>query len=195
MGTTDFVALDFETANYSQHSVCAIALVDVRGGQATDTYYRLCRPEPNRYTFTHIHGIARRDTDHQPTFAALWPEMLPRIDGRLLVAHNAPFDIGVLRATVHHYGLPAPDLRYLCTLQMARRATKLRGVTLSNYRLPTVATHYGYRDFTHHQALADAQACAHIFLQIQRELGITTEGQLATALGSKPKDLHGVGHA
>ncbi|PID90089.1 MAG: hypothetical protein CSA97_04695 [Bacteroidetes bacterium] len=187
----DFVAIDFETANEAAYSACSIALVLVQQGQIVHSYYRLCRPEPNRYTYhcTQVHGLNRTDTDSEPTFAELWPEIYPLIDGKLLVAHNAPFDFRVLKAATIQFNLPQPNLRYFCTKQMARKATRLQDITLYNYRLPTVAAHYGYQEFDHHHALADAQACAHIFLGIQNQLGITSESQLGATLGCPAKTL------
>ena len=45
----DFVAIDFETANYEPTSICSVGLVVVRGGEITQRMHRLVCPEPNRY--------------------------------------------------------------------------------------------------------------------------------------------------
>ena len=55
----DFAAIDFETANGKRTSVCSVGVVVVRGGEVTDTFYRLIRPRPNYYSrfTTAIHGL------------------------------------------------------------------------------------------------------------------------------------------
>ena len=60
----DFIALDFETANYNHSSVCSIGLVFVTDKQITDTYYELIKPAPNYYNAinTQIHRLAHSGT-------------------------------------------------------------------------------------------------------------------------------------
>ena len=96
----DFAAIDFETANGKRTSVCSVGVVVVRGGEVTDTFYRLIRPRPNFYSrfTTAIHGLTYEDTVDAPDFASVWREIEPRIAGLPLVAHNSPFDEGCLRA-------------------------------------------------------------------------------------------------
>lgn len=54
---TDFIALDFETADTGRDSACSLALVLVRNGKVADTWHRLIRPPRQTMMFTHIHGI------------------------------------------------------------------------------------------------------------------------------------------
>lgn len=154
----DFAAIDFETANREPASVCSVGVIVVRGGEVVDRIYRLIRPWPNYYSSftTAVHGLTRDDTDGAPHFPEVWREIVPRLAGLPLVAHNARFDEGCLRAAHAHYGLPYPDYEFRCTLYGARRL--LRG--LPDYRLPTVASACGYALERHHHALADAEACA-----------------------------------
>ena len=66
----DFAAIDFETANGKRTSVCSVGVVVVRGGEVTDTFYRLIRPRPNFYSrfTTAIHGLTYEDTADAPDF-------------------------------------------------------------------------------------------------------------------------------
>ena len=75
----DFAAIDFETANGKRTSVCSVGVVVVRGGEVTDTFYRLIRPRPNYYSrfTTAIHGLTYEDTAEAPDFAAVWQEIGP----------------------------------------------------------------------------------------------------------------------
>ena len=106
----DFAAIDFETANGKRTSVCSVGVVVVRGGEVTDTFYRLIRPRPNYYSrfTTAIHGL----TYEAPDFAAVWQEIGPRIEGLPLVAHNSPFDEGCLKAVFDLYGMPYPGYTF-----------------------------------------------------------------------------------
>ena len=98
----NFVALDFETANRNPSSVCSIGLVFVANGQLADSYYRLIKPIPDYYSAfnTGIHGITAADTRRASRFPGIWQEVLPKIAGLPLVAHNSPFDAGCLRAVL-----------------------------------------------------------------------------------------------
>ncbi len=160
----DFAAIDFETANGCRTSVCSVGVVIVRNGRKVDDFYSLIRPYPNYYLrfTTAIHGLTRCHTDSADEFPEVWRRISGRIEGLPLVAHNSPFDEGCLHAVFQHYGMPYPDYRFYCTLRASRRAIK----GLPNYQLQTVSAYCGYDLQTHHHALADAEACAHIALQL-----------------------------
>lgn len=163
----DFAAIDFETANGAPTSVCSVGIVIVRGGEIVDTYYRLIRPEPDYYHYWNIrvHGIRPEDTAKAPVFPSVWKEVEPLIEGLPLVAHNKGFDEGCLRAVFRTYQMDYPDYPFYCTLQAARKQLK----QLPNHKLPTVAAYCGYNLSNHHHALADAEACARIALELLSE--------------------------
>lgn len=158
----DFIALDFETANYERTSACSIGLAIVEDNKVISTLHRLIRPQPNYYihAFTDIHGLSAEMTDDQPTFDKVWQEIGPLLDGKLLVAHNVGFDLGVLRATLAHYDLPVPNFEYLCSLVVSRKYFP----TLVNHKLNTVAKHLGVK-LNHHHAESDAIAAAEIIIR------------------------------
>ena len=162
---TDFAAIDFETANRHRASVCSVGVVVVRGGRKVDSFYSLIRPRPNYYSpfTTAIHGLSRADTDEAPEFEDVWREVAPRIGGLPLVAHNSPFDEGCLRAAFDLYDMPWPGYRFYCTCRASRRHF---GSRLPNHQLHTVAAACGFDLQAHHNALADAEACAHIALEL-----------------------------
>ncbi len=161
----DFAAIDFETANGSRSSVCSVGIVIVRGGEIVEKIYRLIKPAPNFYAWfcQRVHGLSGEDTCDASEFPAVWAEIAPLIEGLPLVAHNAPFDSGCLQAVHEHYSMPYPHYTFHCTCQASR---KIFGKQLPNHQLHTVSAHCGFDLTNHHHALADAEACAVIALQI-----------------------------
>ena len=160
-----FAAIDFETANGYRTSVCSVGVVIVRNGKVTERIYRLIRPEPEYYwrAFTEIHNLTFEDTVNAEIFPVVWSEITPKIEGLPLVAHNSSFDEGCLRAVHKLYQMDYPDYEFHCTCSAARKAFKN---LLPDYQLHTVASHCGFDLQNHHHALADAEACAAIAMQI-----------------------------
>lgn len=162
----DFVAIDFETANGARTSICSVGAVRVQKGKIVDTFYSLVRPTP---AFFHpmniaVHGIMPHDVKSAPTFDQVWTEGLQAFIGELpLVAHNKAFDESCLKKTLEFYALPPHIQGFYCTLLQSKRVLRDK---LPNHRLPTVATFCGYDLTQHHDALADAKACAYIALQL-----------------------------
>ena len=159
----DFVAIDFETANGRRCSVCSVGLIIVRDGEIVDRFYSLIKPTPNYYSYwtTEIHGLTQEDTDSAPIFPEVWEQVEAKIKGLPLVAHNRPFDESCLKAVFAEYGMEYPDYEFHCTLA-ASRCT----LDLPSHQLPLVAEACGYNLENHHDALADAEACAAIALKI-----------------------------
>ena len=161
----DFAAIDFETANGHRSSVCSVGVVVVRAGEVTDTFYSLIQPEPNYYSWfcQQVHGLGHEDTDDAEVFPRVWERVETLIEGLPLVAHNAMFDEGCLRAVMQVYRMDWPDYRFYDTLRASRRYF---GRQLPNHQLHTVSEACGYCLERHHHALADAEACAAIALKI-----------------------------
>ncbi len=155
----NFAAIDFETANNERSSACSIGVVIVREGEIVDEYYSLIHPEPDYYLYwnTRVHGITKKDTMNAPHFSQVWQEIAPRIEGLPLVAHNKAFDESCLKALFKMYCMDYPDYEFHCTYQASRKIKEI-----PNHQLHTVASFLGFREFNHHNALADAQACAYI---------------------------------
>jgi DNA polymerase III subunit epsilon len=160
----NYVAIDFETANRSRASACSLAAVTVENGQIVNSAYSLIRPPVLRFDYwnTKIHGITVEDVADKPTFAELWPRIKPHLEHKVVIAHNAAFDIGVLRCMLDEYGLSHPHFRYVCTVAIARRVW----TDSENYKLSTLAKRLAI-EFEHHNALHDARACAMIALSAQ----------------------------
>lgn len=163
----NFVAIDVETANNHPSSICAIGAVKVVDGVIVERFYELVKPEPEYY-FRHftenIHGIDRSMTENSPTFDVTW-RRLHRLIGRLpLVAHNKAFDEKCIREAFKVYRMDYPDYPFLCTLQKARRT--IPRALCSSFSLPSLCDFLGIPFCNHHNALADAEACAKIAMTI-----------------------------
>ena len=161
-----FAAIDFETANQHATSVCSVGIVVVREGEITEKFYSLIKPEPEFYSYWNVqtHGITLEDTQFSPVFPHVWEQIEPMIEGLPLVAHNKGFDENCLKAVFRMYQMDYPDYEFHCSLQMARK--HLKGL-IPNFQLHTVSSYCGFELRNHHHALADAEACAKIILNIR----------------------------
>ena len=182
----EWVAIDFETSNEQRDSACALGLAVVRDGEVTKTAAWLIRPPEMRFDWrcTRVHGIRARDVVDAPEFPDVWLEVSEYLgDGRLL-AHNASFDIAVLRTMLAAYGLEAPELRYACTLAMSRRAWP----DLPRHRLDTMCEHCGI-ELVHHDAASDARACAWLALRAAEQVGAPDVESAVEAMGIRTHRL------
>jgi len=186
-----FTAIDFETANNNADSVCSLGMVRVENGVITDKKYRLIRP-PDFWFSRHniaVHGIHPQDVENEPEFYRYWNSIREFLESYPVVAHNAEFDLGVLKAVLKRYHLESPDLRYTCSVKTARRVWK----GLPSYKLSSVAARFGHR-FLHHHALEDAEACALIMINACKELNVRNLDELSLktkiAFGTMQNGVH-----
>lgn len=184
-------SLDFETANHSRVSICAAGLAVFEDGNLTETPYWLVRPPKGHGWFLpefteDVHGLTWFDVQDAPEFSAIAPELLARLThSDLVIAHNAPFDIGVLRDTLNHFGLACPIFDYICTCQLARRVWP----DLPDHQLKTLAAHIAH-EFNHHHAQADAEAAGRVLLAMMKHTNATTPRELLQKAGLEPKQFN-----
>lgn len=180
-----FVALDLETTGSRPGSakITEIGAVRLEGLKETAYFHTLVNPQrPIPPFITRITGITQEMVADAPRIDQVVPDLLDFLEGALIVAHNAPFDIGFLnyeltRLRGRRLGEGAFD-----TLPLAR----LLAPGLPNYRLVTVAEALGAPVSASHRALADARAAAHVFLVLVerlREKGVTRLGEARACLG------------
>jgi len=178
----DFTAIDFETANSSMASACSVGLVKVRDGQVVDRIGWFIRPPSGHDHFidwnTRIHGITADMVRDAPGWAEQMADLLDFTGDDPLVAHNAGFDMGVIKAACAATGFAVPTYSYFCSLQIARST-----YTLDSYKLPSVALAAGFQDFPHHDAVADAEACAAIIVHAADKYGAIDVPELAVRAG------------
>jgi len=141
---------------YKPESACSVGLVKYIDGIEIDSYYSLIRP-PTLYIrpdFTAIHGLVVEDVKDAPNFAELWETIQTFIADLPLAAHNAMFDMGVLRAVLDCYSLPLPKLKYFCTVALARKTWP----ELKSHALTALAKNFEIT-YNAHNALDDARTC------------------------------------
>jgi DNA polymerase-3 subunit epsilon len=154
-----FVAIDFETADHGPDSACAVGLVRASGVTIVKRNYYLIRPPRSSFFFTPIHSITWEHVRRQPTFDMLWPKIWDLLNGADFIAsHSVGFDRRVLESCCRAAMVPPPEMRYVCTVKLARRVWGFRPTSLSN-----VCRHLGL-SLKHHEALSDAEACAGIVI-------------------------------
>lgn len=176
----DFIAIDFETANRNRASACAVGLVKIVDGQIVDEFYSLINPEVDFDSFNiAIHGI----TPSMVTDAPIYPQILKMIDNFCenlpIVAHYAPFDIGVLRDSNERYNIDEFEAKYFDSYFLAQKYMK----TIS-YKLKHLCELIGF-DFEHHNAQEDARACANLVLYLCNENSFMSIDELVEIAGYK----------
>ena len=176
----DFTAIDFETANGSPASPCAVGLIRVRDSKPVETLELMFRPPVPHDWFSEanvrVHGITPTMVQDAPTYSEVINQMLEFIDEDLMVAHNASFDMGVLAASAKAINHELPKLHYGCSLKIARKT-----YNLESYRLNAVAYAIGHEEFEHHNALADSDACARIVIHAAQRHGVQDLPELLVA--------------
>lgn len=184
----DFTAIDFETANSSNASACAVGLVRVRDGLVVDQAGWLIQPPAGHDVFfelnTRIHGITAADVIGAPTWTAQLHDLASFVGDDVLVAHNAGFDMAVIKRACEATGDECPPYRYACSLQVARKVYQLE-----SYRLPFVAAEAGFGEFAHHNATADALACAHVMIDAARRVAADDIDLLAEYCGVRVSQI------
>lgn len=175
----NFVAIDFETAAPKWGTVCSIGMVRVRDGVITDRYSTLVDPECDFGPIQmRVHGITPLMVAGAPTFPQIAEDVLAFIGDDVLVSHNIPFDGNVLQRVLIKYGLNVPEITTFCTYACALAFLPM----LSSYQLPAVCDACDVSITRHHDAAADAEACAGIMISMAKKLEVDSVGQVAAAL-------------
>ena len=96
----------------------------------------------------------------KPAFPEIWKKIEPIMNSGVLVAHNAPFDMGVLKCCLRDYGISwKAHAPYLCTVRIGRRV-----LPKMSHKLNSLCEYYGI-ELDHHHAGSDSLACAKILLR------------------------------
>ncbi len=157
----NYVAFDLETPNRANDRMSAIGITLIREGTITQEYYSLVDPQTYFDRFnTQLTGISSETVKGAPNFAQLWEKIEPLMNSGILVAHNASFDLGVLRRCLNSYGIVwKKSAIYLCTVQAGRRL-----LPSMSHKLNVMCDYYGIT-LDHHNAASDSRACAEILLR------------------------------
>ena len=161
---SEYVVVDFETANPKRVSACSVGGCVIADGAIVDRFATFIKPPPDAANFApinvKIHGITPDMVADAPTFEDLLPKFMARVDGRAVLSYSK-FDRSVIDNLLDYYGASCP-YEHIDVCELAK--AKISG--LKNYKLPTVVKYLGLDDFKHHDAAEDALACARVFLAL-----------------------------
>lgn len=169
MSAFDFAVIDLETTGISpakHHRVIEIAVVHVDGsGQLHDEWSSLINPK-RHVSATEVHGISAVDLFDAPTFCDIAGDLVERLRGKVLVAHNLRFDSTFLRSEFERIGVAVPITPEcgLCTMQLASEY-----LSTARRSLEACCAAIGYQLRDAHSALEDARAAAHLLGHYLRE--------------------------
>ncbi len=169
LATMEFVALDTETNGLSGASceLTEVGAVLVGGGELHDRWSSLVHTNlPLGRGIQRFTGITQADIDGAPEPEVALGELARWLEGRVLVAHNAPFDTRVLKQAFERCGLDWPEPPALCTALLARRLMPLQ----KGRKLAVLADALGIEVDGVHRALLDAETCARIFCALFTKL-------------------------
>ncbi len=158
-----FVVFDLETTGFSPiaNRIIEIGAVLVEDGAITDRFSTFVNPKtPIPYKIEQLTGINDQMVMDAPTIDQILPEFMEFCKGAVLVAHNAPFDVGFVERNCQQLGLPF-DLTSVDTVGMARFLLP----ALNRFKLDTVAKALQIPLYNHHRAVDDADCTAKIFVK------------------------------
>jgi DNA polymerase-3 subunit epsilon/ATP-dependent DNA helicase DinG len=174
MAERSYVALDLETTGLdaNREAIIEIAAVRFQGEHILDRLVTLVNPQrPVPLRVQQLTGIRPADLAAAPTLAQITPELLAFVDSSVtaLVAHNASFDLGFLRAAGLHFHRPALDTFELATILLPGVASYNLGELCRTLAIPLADAH---------RAADDAEATARLFMHLQRRMAVLPAGVL-----------------
>lgn len=176
----DFLALDFETANDQPISACELGIAVVRNYKVVESRSWLIRPPKMEFAAfnTRLHGISEADVLQERTFKELWHELREYFSDELLIAHNAAFDMQVLRSLLLYYRIPFQPMSFTCSIKLSKKVWKNE---LERFGLSTMTKFFGI-ELEHHRAESDAVACAQIASKAFREYQVSIPEEIESKL-------------
>ena len=164
----EFIVFDLETTglNAANCKIIEIGAARIKGGKVLETYDVFVDPECDiPPEITELTSITDDMVRGQPKIAEALPQFLEFVGDRLMIAHNADFDMGFLRVAAKNLGLPFKNAS-LDTVALSRYVNP----DLKKHKLNILAEHYGLGDFHHHRASDDAEMLAMIFFEMIKQL-------------------------
>ena len=156
-----YIVIDVETPNRENTRISAIGITVIENGAIIDHFFSYVDPEQQFDPFNvELTGIDEYTVSGAPTFPRLWEKIRPIMESGTIVAHNAQFDLGVIRSCLRDYGIRwKPRTQAICTVLIGRKI-----LPDISHKLNNMCAYYGIC-LNHHQADSDSQACAEIFLR------------------------------
>ncbi|MCW2841578.1 MAG: exnuclease protein [Aeromicrobium sp.] len=180
-----FCVVDLETTGGSAakgSKITEVGAVKVRGGEVLGEFQTLVNPDELIPAYiTVLTGITNQMVVAAPRIAEVLPSFLEFARGTVLVAHNAPFDVGFLKHFSRQLDIPWPGFETLDTAVLARRVLSREEVP--NCKLSTLAAAFRATTSPNHRALSDARATVdvmHGLFERLGPLGVTTLEEVST---------------
>jgi DNA polymerase III subunit epsilon len=193
VAAAEFLVVDTETNGLAGDAceMTEVGAVLVGGGELHERWSSLCRcSAPLQRGIQRFTGITQAMVDSAPSLEEVLPQLAARLSGRILVAHNAPFDRRVLHQAFDRIGLPWPEPPVICTAAVARRLLPLQ----RKRGLGAVADALGIEVELAHRALADAETCARVLCALFPRLcanAVTVADALALLAPSRRRRTRG----
>ena len=170
-----FIVFDVETPNLKNNRMSSIGVTLIEDKKIIGSYSSLINPETTFDKFNvDLTGINEDLVKDAPTFPEVWKKIQPFFDSGILVAHNAKFDLSVLKQCLNDYGIKWKDqVPYICTVQIGRKF-----YPNMSHKLNVMSEYFGI-ELNHHQADSDCNACAEILLNYMKD-GIDVLAQQGT---------------
>ena len=139
-----------------------MGLAFVLNNEIVDTKYYLIQPPLLEFDISNIeiHGITAKMVKDAPTFDEVWEEIEKKVNNNILVAHNARFDMSVLKCCLEFYHLPIPNIKYICSIPISSKVCKKVGTSLIER-----AGFLGIEYNNAHNSLEDAKVCATLVIE------------------------------
>lgn len=188
-----FVSFDTETTGRFPLTaeICELAGVKWRDGKEVGTFSTLLKPSrPMTIDNIQIHGISNQMVENAPHIKDKIAEFHEFVQGCVLIAHHAPFDLGFVAVEFERAGLKLPELPIVCSSLLARKTIE----ETPDHRLQTLVQHFNIDGGQAHRALDDARACLYVALKCLSRMedslnGITQSGQMSFDANSAQKTL------
>ncbi|WDV50716.1 DEDDh family exonuclease [Streptomyces coeruleorubidus] len=155
-----YAVVDVETTGLARDDriiSAAVYRLDARG-EVEDHWYTVVNPERDPGPVW-IHGLTSEALEGAPLFQDIAEEFTARLEGRVLVAHNAVFDWQMIAREYARAKCEAPVRQRLCTIALSKEL----GLPLPNHKLESLAAHFGVVQRRAHHALDDARVLAEAF--------------------------------
>lgn len=187
LANVTFVVFDLETTGFSQQydRVVELGAVKFRDGKIIDQKSWLVNPGRRiPWMAKQVHGISDEMVKDAPAFTTVYPEFLDFIQGAVLMAHNAKFDVGFIASEIRRAGFPLPPNKTVDSLSLFRRWYP----NAKSHSLEEVVRHVELKPGAFHRGLDDSVYVFQIFDKYVRESGsLQTLGDVYKAAGGPMK--------
>ena len=186
----EMIVFDLETTGLSNRTckIIEIGAVKIKSGKVLDVFDIFVDPEEHiSEEITKLTSITDEMVAGAPKETEALKMFFDFIGDRMLIAHNANFDVGFIRVAAERAEIPFTN-SYLDTVGLS----KYLNTDIKNHKLDTIAKYYNLGDFHHHRASDDAETLAKIFFEMQKRLkaeGVVTFEHLLSLMSEKSDPL------